>query len=104
MQYDQNSFQSSNDSDYEVDLYRYNSEHYFKKVIRQILGSIKLLHDQGIVHRDLKLENVMLKSNKFHELDSIRIIDFGLSKRFDPRDKNPTKFKSVVGTPHFVSP
>ena len=46
----------------------------------------------------------MLKSNKYHELDAIRIIDLGLSKRFDPADKNPNKFKSVVGTPNFISP
>lgn len=41
---------------------RLTSELEIKKIIRKILFSIKLLHDTGICHRDLKLENVMFAS------------------------------------------
>ena len=34
----------------------------------------------------------------------IRIIDFGLSKSFDPNDTNPAKFDSLTGTAHYLAP
>jgi len=76
-------------------LRKCNSEDYFKKVMHKLLQSVKLLHDQGIAHRDLKIENVMLKSA--HKPEDIRIIDFGLSQSF----KRGEKFKTQVGTAHY---
>nr|KAI8757963.1 serine/threonine-protein kinase MARK2-like isoform X1 [Biomphalaria glabrata] len=44
------------------------------KFIRQILSAVDYLHRLGIIHRDLKIENLLLDSNK-----DIKLIDFGLS-------------------------
>jgi len=56
--------------------------------MRQLLYSVKFMHDHGISHRDLKLENIMLKRNKHSgAFDDVRIIDFGLSKQFNPADE-----------------
>jgi serine/threonine protein kinase len=41
----------------------------------QILSSIKHCHAMGVIHRDLKPENILVTSS-----DTIRLIDFGLSK------------------------
>ena len=41
--------------------------------------AVKYMHSQNITHRDLKPENIMFADV---ELDEIKIIDFGLSKRF----------------------
>ena len=41
-----------------------NDERSFKKIMRQLLYSVKCIHDIGIVHRDLKLANIMIKNNK----------------------------------------
>ena len=57
------------------------NEHSAKNVIEQILRALVYLHRLGVVHRDLKLENVLYEN---HAKDaSIRLIDFGLSRTFD---------------------
>jgi len=48
--------------------------------MRKILSSVKHLHEHGICHRDLKPENFLF-SDKSSEAE-IKLIDFGLSKRF----------------------
>ncbi|CAJ0572380.1 unnamed protein product, partial [Mesorhabditis spiculigera] len=65
--------------------------------IRQILLGIHHLHQQNIVHLDIKPENVMLKKKGEAQ---IKIIDFGLSRRILPGQP----VKDMVGTPEFVAP
>jgi calcium-dependent protein kinase len=57
------------------------NEHSAKNVIEQILRALVYLHRLGVVHRDLKLENVLYENNSKDA--SIRLIDFGLSRTFD---------------------
>jgi serine/threonine protein kinase len=45
-----------------------------------ILSAIRYMHDHGVVHRDLKFENIMFESQ--HPEATIKVIDFGLSKKF----------------------
>jgi serine/threonine protein kinase len=45
-----------------------------------MLSSVKHLHDRGIVHRDLKPENFLMDDTS--ENAEVKLIDFGLSKRF----------------------
>ena len=50
-----------------------------RKVARQLFGAINYLHeDLGVMHRDLKLENVMF-ANKDRSSFEIRVVDFGLA-------------------------
>jgi len=46
----------------------------------KLLSAIKYMHDHGIVHRDLKFENIMFENKS--ATAEIKVIDFGLSKKF----------------------
>lgn len=56
------------------------SEKRAASIAGKLLSAIKYMHDHGIVHRDLKFENVMFE-NKSDDAE-IKVIDFGLSKKF----------------------
>jgi serine/threonine protein kinase len=74
------------------------SENNKKHIIIQLLKGLVHIHSKNIVHRDIKLENIMLQ-NKNHEPQLI-IGDFGLST---PIFEENYLFTSC-GTPGFVAP
>jgi serine/threonine protein kinase len=59
---------------------------------------VKYLHSFGIVHRDLKLENVMMQDASDSAIP--KIVDFGLSKIIGPEEKASEPF----GTVGYVAP
>uniref|UniRef100_A0A6U5JHM0 Protein kinase domain-containing protein n=1 Tax=Corethron hystrix TaxID=216773 RepID=A0A6U5JHM0_9STRA len=56
-------------------------EHRARKICNSLFEGVKVCHDHGIVHRDLKLENILLVS-KENDVD-IKICDFGCAGFFD---------------------
>lgn len=72
------------------------SEQETKYIFSQILSTIEYLHmKKHIVHRDLKLENILLDRDR-----KIRLIDFGFSEVFDENKL----FDQMVGSPAYVAP
>ncbi|MBR2867964.1 MAG: Stk1 family PASTA domain-containing Ser/Thr kinase [Clostridia bacterium] len=63
----------------------------------QILRALQHAHDKGIVHRDIKPQNIMLLSN-----GSIKVTDFGIA-RFSYSDTK-TMTDSAIGSVHYISP
>ena len=53
-------------------------------ILRQVCGSLAEAHAQGFVHRDIKPSNIML-SMRGGEPDVVKVLDFGLVKRVEPR-------------------
>ncbi|XP_029914606.1 myosin light chain kinase, smooth muscle isoform X2 [Myripristis murdjan] len=67
------------------------------RYMQQILEGIAYMHQQNIIHLDLKPENIVCVD---HTGTSIKVIDFGLASRLDPN----TPLKVMHGTPEFVAP
>lgn len=66
-----------------------------KILFKQIIEGIKYIHSQNIVHRDIKLENILLDLN-----NHIKICDFGVSKHIKP---NQILYEQS-GTPVYMAP
>jgi len=73
-------------------------------VLRQVAGSLAEAHDQGLVHRDVKPQNVML-CHRGGVADLVKVIDFGLVKDSpEERSANLTSEGAAVGTPLYMAP
>jgi calcium-dependent protein kinase len=77
------------------------SEAKAAKLMQKILSAVKHLHEHGIAHRDLKPENFLFLDKS--DDAEIKIIDFGLSKKFDHAEMMG-EMKTIVGTPFYVAP
>ncbi|KAM3579861.1 Serine/threonine-protein kinase [Umbelopsis sp. WA50703] len=70
-------------------------ERQARKFARQILSAIDYCHRNSIVHRDLKIENILLTRD-----ENIKIIDFGLSNIYSPK----STLSTFCGSLYFAAP
>jgi calcium-dependent protein kinase len=114
----------------EGDLYNkiekisYLNEKVVKNVMKQIFSAVAYLHSKGIIHGDLKLENILIDSSAYSNINEsfkkyystssstdkkeknhseffdIKLIDFGCSKFFTKE----TKYSGVVGSSFYCAP
>src|SRR5713226_370853 len=75
------------------------------EIIRQVTGPLDAAHGQGVVHRDLKSDNIMLSQTNGG--DWAKVLDFGIAKiqaSASVKDHDITAPNLVVGTPQYMSP
>ena len=72
------------------------SEAVSKIIFKQLIEGLKYIHKKHFVHRDIKLDNILIDLT-----NTIKICDFGVSKHFD--DKNEIMFDHC-GTPAYIAP
>jgi len=71
------------------------TEDHTQKIFKQILSAIECCHRNKIVHRDIKLQNIMLDSEQ-----NVKVIDFGISNFVE----KGTFRKTFCGTPLYAAP
>ncbi len=67
------------------------------KTFQTICEAVAFLHGRGIVHRDIKSQNI-----KFNSAGVVKLLDFGIAK--DAASQNLTTVGGVIGTPRYLAP
>lgn len=86
-----------------TDLKEYIQEHYpipYRKtldIMRQIFSAVEYAHQSGLVHRDLKPQNILIDAE-----DQVKITDFGIAIALS--QNSITQTNSLLGSVHYISP
>jgi eukaryotic-like serine/threonine-protein kinase len=74
------------------------------RVVRLLARALQAAHEKGVIHRDLKPDNVILVEQR-DEAPSVKLLDFGIAKlaRSDHRVEK-TATGAIVGTPQYIAP
>ena len=108
------SFQDENYTYLILESCRFNLFKYVKRVqkipertsgyiIKQVLHALEYLHSLNILHRDIKLSNILISKIYLREIDNIdiKLSDFGLAIRnIHPDEEQYT----LCGTPNYIAP
>lgn len=74
-------------------------EKTIQKYVRELLEGLSFLHSQNIIHRDIKCANILVAND-----GTIKLSDFGASKRLGSTVKFEVLSKSLRGSPYWMAP
>ncbi|MBN1977429.1 MAG: serine/threonine protein kinase [Anaerolineae bacterium] len=69
------------------------------KWAKQLLRALEYCHSQGVIHRDVKPSNIIIRPD-----GEVVLVDFGLVKLWDPDDPNTKVVMQGMGTPEYAAP
>ncbi|MBV8032472.1 MAG: protein kinase [Betaproteobacteria bacterium] len=67
------------------------------RLFRELMFALGDIHEKGILHRDLKPQNIMFRAD-----GSLALVDFGIAKHVDSVER--TSHGEILGTPRYMSP
>ena len=81
------------------------SESAARQTAREMLNALKYVHERGVIHRDVKPENILVKREQLRNKDDPRfvLIDFGMASEFDPNN-GIGSLTGQAGSPSYVAP
>ena len=83
-----------------LELYKKFNDRENALLLIDIINGIRYLHQKGIVHLDLKLENVLIFKENGKYI--AKLCDFGFSKELEKGE--PMELEKPVGTPYYMDP
>lgn len=69
-----------------------------RTIFKQLIDAVNYMHAKDVVHRDLKLENLLLAESG--DINTVKVADFGLAKKF----AGGGALSTICGTPQYVAP
>ena len=73
------------------------------RIMDQVCSALGEAHHHGVIHRDLKPDNIML-ADRHGNADYVKVLDFGIAKMLDDSNARITKTGTVFGTPQYMAP
>ncbi len=73
-------------------------------MLLQICNAMEYAHSKGVLHRDLKPDNVLVTEDFETNLEGLKVADFGLAKLLTKNVLRLTRTNEVVGDPRYMSP
>jgi serine/threonine-protein kinase len=72
-------------------------------IATQVADALGAAHERGVVHRDLKPDNIMLARRR-DGADWVKVVDFGIAKAMQGDAQKVTRTGFILGTPEYMSP
>ena len=73
-------------------------------LVGQILSALETAHGAGVVHADIKSENILVEGGERGEEERVKIIDFGLARLGGPAEADLGGDEMLSGTPEYLAP
>eukprot|EP00746_Dinoflagellata_sp_MGD_P123208 gnl/MRDRNA2_/MRDRNA2_57895_c0_seq2.p1 gnl/MRDRNA2_/MRDRNA2_57895_c0~~gnl/MRDRNA2_/MRDRNA2_57895_c0_seq2.p1 ORF type:complete len:342 (+),score=65.43 gnl/MRDRNA2_/MRDRNA2_57895_c0_seq2:97-1122(+) len=77
------------------------SEAECQRIIREVLIAMQDLHNKGLIHRDVKPENIILEDSPTSPVKSVKLIDFDTCQPWSPKTPKARRFAGTLG---YISP
>jgi serine/threonine protein kinase len=83
------------------------------RLVIQLCGALDVAHGRGVVHRDIKPDNIMLIDGGDQVGERVKLLDFGIAKRIVEADQRvedsfssgaDTRYGALLGTPEYMAP